>query len=190
MSMSDSQRTGTIRAIEFYSGIGGLHLALHRSGIPGATVVAAYDWDQTACQVYAENFGTDIVHKADIATLAAPDLAKLDANMWLLSPSCQPYTVLNPSAKGAADPRAQSFLHLIDNVLPGLSTLDMHPRYLLVENVAGFQVSGSKQTPIWHFLIYRKDSTTRHHLVSALQKLGYVTAEFTLNPLQFGYSKL
>ena len=48
--------------------------------------------------------------------------------------------MLNPLAKGATDPRAQSFLHLIDNVLPELSTNDMHPRHLLVENVAGFQV--------------------------------------------------
>lgn len=48
--------------------------------------------------------------------------------------------MLNPLAKGAADPRAQSFLHLIDNVLPELSAHDTHPRYLLVENVAGFQV--------------------------------------------------
>lgn len=31
-----------------------------------------------------------------------------------------------------------------------------------------------------------KDSTTRNHLVSTLHKLGYVTAEFTLSPLQFG----
>jgi len=72
-------------------------------------------------------------------------------------------------AKGASDPRAQSFLHLIDNVLPELSAHDMHPRRLLVENVAGFQ-----------------NSSTRHHLVSTLQRLGYVTAEFALNPLQFG----
>ncbi|KAF8554552.1 S-adenosyl-L-methionine-dependent methyltransferase [Imleria badia] len=164
--MRDSQTT--LRAIEFYCGIGGLHLALRRSGIP-VEVAAAYDWDQTACQVYAANLGADVVHKTDIASLTAVDISRLHADLWLLSPSCQPYTVLNPLAKGAADPRAQSFLHLIDNVLPELSTHDKHPRHLLVENVAGFQ-----------------DSTTQHHLVSTLQRLGYVTAEFTLNPLQFG----
>lgn len=77
-TMRDSRKT--VRAIEFYSGIGvfrsrisrlhspafsgGFHFALRRSGIPGATaVVAAYDWDQTACQVYTANFGADIVHK-------------------------------------------------------------------------------------------------------------------------------
>lgn len=80
------------------------------------------------------------ITQTDIATLTAGDLSRLNADLWLLSPSCQPYTVLNPLAKGATDPRAQSFLHLIDNVLPELSTNDMHPRHLLVENVAGFQV--------------------------------------------------
>ncbi|KAN0101047.1 S-adenosyl-L-methionine-dependent methyltransferase [Tylopilus felleus] len=166
--MRDSQNE-SVRAIEFYSGIGGLHLALRRSGIPGAVVAAAYDWDQTACQAYAANFGAETVCKTDIATLTAADISRLNTNLWLLSPSCQPYTVLNPLAKGAADPRAQSFLHLIDSILPELSARGMHPRHLLVENVAGFQ-----------------DSTTRHRLVYTLQRLGYVIAEFTLNPVQIG----
>ena len=57
-----------------------------------------------------------------------------------MSPSCQPYTVLNPLAKGAADPRAQSFIHIVEDVLPELVELKAHPQYLLVENVAGFEV--------------------------------------------------
>ena len=57
-----------------------------------------------------------------------------------MSPACQPYTVLNPKAKGAADPRAKSFLHLIENVLPALSERGAAPVRLLVENVAGFEV--------------------------------------------------
>jgi tRNA (cytosine38-C5)-methyltransferase len=68
------------------------------------------------------------------------DLSCLFADLWLLSPSCQPYTVLNPSAKGEADPRAKSFIHLIDHVLPDMAAQDSHPRYMLIENVAGFQV--------------------------------------------------
>jgi hypothetical protein len=65
----------TVRAIEFYSGIGtfyivhflcmraelltwlgGLHIALDRSGVNGS-VTRAYDWDQAACQVYQHNYG-------------------------------------------------------------------------------------------------------------------------------------
>jgi len=43
---------------------------------------------------------------------------------------------------GAGDPRAQSFIHLMQNVLPNLVASGSHPKYLLVENVAGFEVRG------------------------------------------------
>jgi len=94
--------------------------------------------------------------KTDISTLSAGDLSSLCADLWLLSPSCQPYTVLNPSAKGDADPRAKSFLHLIDHVLPDMATQGSHPRYMLIENVAGFQVGQfhSMECPIQQVLMY------------------------------------
>jgi hypothetical protein len=76
----------------------------------------------------------------DISKLQATDLAPLHAQLWLSSPSCQPYTVLNPNAQGDADPRAASFLHLISVVLPALATTQDHPEYILIENVAGFEV--------------------------------------------------
>jgi tRNA (cytosine38-C5)-methyltransferase len=82
------------------------------------------------------------VFQVDISTLDADALEPLNANLWLLSPACQPYTVLNPMAKGAADPRAQSFLHLIEDVLPALAVRGAAPTRLLIENVAGFEVRG------------------------------------------------
>jgi site-specific DNA-cytosine methylase len=57
-----------------------------------------------------------------------------------MSPSCQPYTVLNPDAKGAGDKRALSFIHVIEDVLPSLVDMGKQPRFMLVENVAGFEV--------------------------------------------------
>ena len=81
-----------------------------------------------------------LCYQVDIGTLDADALQPLNANLWLLSPACQPYTVLNPNAKGAADPRAQSFLHLIEDVLPALAGRGAAPARLLVENVAGFEV--------------------------------------------------
>lgn len=81
--------------------------------------------------------------QVDICRLTASDIAIHRAHIWLLSPSCQPYTVLNPNARGEDDPRAASFLHLIRNVLPKLhvDNPDHAPRWLLIENVAGFEVS-------------------------------------------------
>lgn len=67
-------------------------------------------------------------------------LANFNADLWLLSPACQPYTVLNPNAKGATDPRARSFLYLVQDILPQLAKMNALPSRLLVENVAGFEV--------------------------------------------------
>ena len=78
--------------------------------------------------------------QVDIGSLTPAELAALDADLWLLSPSCQPYTVLNPLAKGAEDPRAKSFIRLMEDVLPELVRLRKQPQRLLVENVAGFEV--------------------------------------------------
>ncbi|KAI0247763.1 S-adenosyl-L-methionine-dependent methyltransferase [Lactifluus subvellereus] len=128
---------GSIRALEFYSGIGGLHFALARSSVASnATVVRAFDWDQIACAVYT---APGIAHRVDISTLNAESLEPLNANLWLLSPACQPYTVLNPNAKGASDPRAQSFLHLIEGVLPVLVERGTAPTRLLVETSQGLR---------------------------------------------------
>ncbi|KZV64324.1 S-adenosyl-L-methionine-dependent methyltransferase [Peniophora sp. CONT] len=155
-----------IQALEFYSGVGGLHLALTRSNV-NANVTRAYDWDQLACSVYSANHGQNIAYKTDISSLKAPDIP--DSDLWLCSPACQPYTVLNPDAKGARDPRAASFLHLMTSVLPDLARADRAPGQLLVENVAGFE-----------------NSTTRTILRDTLAVLGYHTFELLLTPLQFG----
>ena len=78
--------------------------------------------------------------QVDISTLGAHGLASYRADLWLMSPSCQPYTVLNPLAKGAEDPRAKSFIHIVEDVLPRLASSGSHPRCMLIENVAGSEV--------------------------------------------------
>lgn len=129
-----------MRAIEFYSGIGGLHLALKRSG--QGSVIRAFDWDQTACNVYEAFHGEGIVKRVDISSLHPQELCELEADLWLLSPACQPYTVLNPNAKGMLDPRAQSFLYIINQLLPAA-----RPSHILVENVVGFEVRNLNSLP-------------------------------------------
>ncbi|KAJ6573881.1 S-adenosyl-L-methionine-dependent methyltransferase [Mycena vulgaris] len=112
-----------MNALEFYSGIGGLHLALSRSKAP-VSITHAFDWDQNACEVYTANFGPGIAKKTDISTLTASYLVSLHASLWLLSPACQPYT---------------SFLHLVQTVLPELARENAHPTHFFVENVGGFE---------------------------------------------------
>ena len=69
-----------------------------------------------------------------------------------MSPSCQPYTVLNPLAKGAEDPRAKSFIHIIEDILPQMASGGSHPRYMLIENVAGFEVPYPLRSALWQRL--------------------------------------
>jgi tRNA (cytosine38-C5)-methyltransferase len=117
--------------------LGGMHLALKRSNVEG-TVVRSYDFDKIACQVYSLNH-SDVILKADISKLEADSLAALHADLWLMSPPCQPYTVLS-SRGGTTDPRAWPFVHLIKTLLPDLASKDAHPRFMIIENVAGFEV--------------------------------------------------
>ncbi|KAJ2907536.1 hypothetical protein GGI21_003791, partial [Coemansia aciculifera] len=65
--------------------------------------------------------------------------------------------------KGSEDPRSKSFLFIIDL----LAKLACKPRFLLVENVAGFD-----------------KSDTRAVLLRQLARLGYRFEEYVLNPLQ------
>ncbi|KAF9645029.1 S-adenosyl-L-methionine-dependent methyltransferase [Thelephora ganbajun] len=157
-----------ITALEFYCGIGGLHYALENSFID-ARVLAAFDWDQLACRVYSHNFPETTVKQIDICTLTAGSLAAYAADLWLLSPSCQPYTVLNPVPRDSGDPRAKPFLHLINDVLPSMAVSNLLPSRLLIENVAGFETS-----------------LTRQNLLAVLSSLGYNVLEFLLTPLSFG----
>lgn len=159
-----------LRALEFYAGIGGLGLALSRCMARSAEIVAAFEWDPSAAAVYAHNNAKKHpVHRTDISRLTATDLAAYNASVFLLSPPCQPYTVLSPEAKGHADPRASSFHHLMFAVLPDLAKQGALPQFLFVENVAGF-----------------KDSVTHRQLLDLLASLDYSTREFLLSPLQFG----
>jgi hypothetical protein len=71
--------------------------------------------------------------------------------------------------------------------LPKLVAVKQHPRYLLVENVRGFEVTWycyikSLQMTYWRI----QNSHTRKILLSTLKLLGYTTIELLLTPLQFG----
>ena len=129
--------------------------------------------------------------QVDINTLDADALEPLNADLWLLSPACQPYTVLNPNSKGASDPRAQSFLYLIEGVLTALAERGAGPTRLLIENVAGFEVRGHvlSQAFSLQFIkeigIYYKNSRTLRS-----QKTGVCYAGIPSNAPTIRHSQL
>ncbi|KAI7887527.1 S-adenosyl-L-methionine-dependent methyltransferase [Lichtheimia hyalospora FSU 10163] len=151
-----------VRCLEFFSGIGGLHYALNIAKI-NAIVVEAFDVNMIANEVYEYNFEHMPSNKT-IERLTAKDIDKFNANCWLLSPPCQPYTQ-GGKMQDIDDSRAQGLVHLL-KLLP---KLEHPPKYMFLENVKNFE-----------------ESQSRALLVEELSKMGYKIKECLLSPLQFG----
>lgn len=153
----------TLRVLEFYSGIGGMHYALMNSGAD-AEVVAAFDINTTANHVYRANFPGTPLCQRNINGLTVNYIEQFKADMFVMSPPCQPFT--RQGHKGDdKDNRTSSFIHLLE-ILPALSH---KPSYIVIENVQGFELSA-----------------TREHLVKVLTTCDYTYQEFLLTPTQFG----
>ncbi|KAJ8389046.1 hypothetical protein AAFF_G00124430 [Aldrovandia affinis] len=152
-----------LRVLELYSGIGGMHCALKESRAP-AEVVAAVDVNTTANDVYRHNFPNTPLWAKTIEGLTLDDFNKLEFDMILMSPPCQPFTRIGLQGD-VSDPRAKSFLYILD-LLPRLSK---RPRFLLLENVKGFETSSARDA-----------------LVKTLKDCGYSYQEFLLSPTCLG----
>jgi site-specific DNA-cytosine methylase len=146
-----------LRVLELYCGIGGCSAALSSE----ATVVAAIDINQAALEVYRWNFPHATL-RVSLDFVSASDLQRWNADLWWLSPPCQPFTVRG-LRRDTKDPRTRSFLQLIDCLEEG------PPAYLALENVPGF-----------------RGSQTHARLRSALDQLGYTVQEVVLCPTELG----
>ncbi|EZA61744.1 tRNA (cytosine-5-)-methyltransferase [Ooceraea biroi] len=154
--------TTEMRVLELYSGIGGMHYALHESGV-AAKIVAAVDINPVANDVYRHNFPETVLMNRNIQSISAQELNKLNIDVILMSPPCQPFTRLGLK-KDALDNRACSLLHVL-SLIPDLRDL----KYILLENVKGFEVS-----------------QMRDKLINCLESCGYSYRELILTPCQFG----
>ncbi|KAJ9080707.1 C-5 cytosine-specific DNA methylase [Entomophthora muscae] len=126
-------RLQALTALEFYSGIGGMRFALEGAvDDPRAVkVLAAFDINPHANQVYLHNFG-DAVTSANLDnTMNADKLGRFKADIYLMSPPCQPYTRTGHQNQ-AADPRSKSFLAFLE-ALPILDANNKAPKYLFIE---------------------------------------------------------
>uniref|UniRef100_A0A8C3AGB0 tRNA (cytosine(38)-C(5))-methyltransferase n=1 Tax=Cyclopterus lumpus TaxID=8103 RepID=A0A8C3AGB0_CYCLU len=148
-----------LRVLELYSGIGGMHYALKESGI-SAQVVAAIDINTTANQIYKHNFPDTTLWNKTIEGITLDVFNKLPFDMILMSPPCQPFTRIGLQGD-IADPRTKSFLYILD-LLPRLCRL---PRFILLENVKGFE-----------------SSSARECLVKTLMECGYTFQEIMVSP--------
>ncbi|CDJ51901.1 DNA methyltransferase 2, putative [Eimeria brunetti] len=159
-------RGSPLRVFEFFSGIGGMRVGLTdaldslrrrgTSGSPEAEVVGAYDVSETANRVYTHNFKASPI----CVSIEHLSLQQVDgkADLWLLSPPCQPYT-RGGKKLDSKDGRARGFLHLLQL----LGSCCSPPQFLFLENVRGFegsetwtqmqQVLCSQQYSVQHFLL-------------------------------------
>ncbi|KAM9673717.1 tRNA (cytosine(38)-C(5))-methyltransferase isoform 4-T4 [Trichechus inunguis] len=99
-----------------------------------------------------------------IKGITLEEFDRLSFNMILMSPPCQPFTRIGLQGD-KTDPRTSSFLYILD-ILPRLQKL---PKYILLENVKGFEVS-----------------STRDLLIQTIENCGFQYQEFLLSPTSLG----
>ena len=175
-----------LKVCEFYSGIGGYHLALSQIPEQSYKVVAAFEISSNANCIYRANFPATSVFETNLCGLTAARLesiikkasanydqdvksrdendTSLDKVMFVMSPPCQPFT-RQGVMKDELDPRSESVIHLFD-MFSDLSSL---PDYFLLENVKGFETSN-----------------TRNNIMQFFTQHQYNVVEFLINSNQFG----
>ncbi len=147
-----------LRVLELYCGIGGCAAALGET----ATLVAAVDVNRLALDVYSHNFPHP-TFSALVESLPMDRLRSWDADLWWLSPPCQPFTQRG-LRRDLDDPRAETLLAVLERIA------NLRPAYVGFENVPGF--SGSRG----HRL-----------LLATLERAGYRSPlECMLCPTDFG----
>lgn len=122
----------SMRALELFSGIGGFAAAVADRDV---RVVAALDQDPAAHATYRLNFPDHPCRQADLERITPWELTALAADLWWLSPPCQPYCERG-ARRDLDDRRARSLAHLLE--LLGRIPAGQLPRHLALENVAGF----------------------------------------------------
>ncbi|OQR78359.1 tRNA (cytosine-5-)-methyltransferase-like [Tropilaelaps mercedesae] len=163
----------TLRVLELYSGIGGMHFALRNAFSENGgmlanykqfKIVAAVDINTVANTVYETNFGGKVLNR-QIQSLLVEELSgDLSSSIWIMSPPCQPFTRQGKQL-GADDPRTASFLHILD-ILPKLKA--HKPKFIFLENVKGFE-----------------SSPVRDAFLDCLERCGLVYLQCLLSPKQF-----
>jgi len=150
---------GDLSVLELFCGIGGLATALRGTG---ARIAEATDINHRALAVVGHNFSHPTAVRL-LDSVAYSTLADIQADLWWLSPPCQPFT--RRGKKGDdEDPRSRPLLHLMGAIA------EIRPRYLALENVPQI-----------------RDSRCRDLLLSTLSATGYQVQERLLCPTALGF---
>ncbi len=154
-----------VRVVELFAGIGGCAAALGglatSSALGANQVVAAVDIHTAAMQVYRSNFAHPTLVKS-IESLSVADARRWEADLWWMSPPCQPFT-RRGLQRDDRDPRSRALLHLVDLIER------VQPPMIALENVLPFE-----------------NSACDHRLSRVLARHGYEKLTWRLCPSQWG----
>lgn len=119
-----------IQALELFCGIGGFSAAA-----PELDVVLAVDQSRPALATYSAN----LAHPTRAWNLdhVRPEALDVGADLWWLSPPCQPYTIRG-AGRALGDPRARSFRAVVEAIRR------LQPRWVAMENVPPFAGSAAE----------------------------------------------
>lgn len=146
------------RCADFFSGIGGFHIAATNLG---HEVVFACDIDRDARRAYQHNFG--LAPWGDIEELRPDEVP--DHDLLMAGFPCQPFSIIG-NREGFEDPRGSLFFELLRFIEAKA------PRAIVLENV--------KQ------LATADNGSVIRRILSELESLGYSTSYKVLNALDFG----
>ncbi len=150
-----------MRILELFSGVGAVSFACGGSN----STVCAVDINQSAMQVYRANF-TSPTRVQEITSLSDDQLTEFGADLWWMSPPCQPFT-RRGLQKDLEDSRSEPLLRL----LPAIERI--LPSNLALENVLGFE-----------------NSRTYERLLKTLERAGYLWTSIELCSSDFGLPNL
>ena len=149
---------GPLKCADFFSGIGGFHLAARNLGLD---VVFACDIDDEARRAYRHNFGLEPI--GDIIPLRVEDVP--DHDLLLAGFPCQPFSIIG-RRQGFEDPRGSLFFELLRVIRA------KRPQGVVLENVKQLATAQSGKVLI--------------HILDDLKQLGYAVDWKVLNALDFG----
>lgn len=154
-------RSGSIRALDLFSGVGGSSYGAAKAGVE---IVAAVESWRLAVETYRENFPLTTIYRRKCEYLPAKRTAKSIGRIDLLiaSPECTSHTC----AKGGA-PRSERSRETALQVIRFARVLK--PRWIVVENVV-------------HMRSWRRYRAW----LGRLARLGYKHREQILNAADFG----
>ena len=105
-----------LRIAELYCGIGGCAAAVATV----ADIASAVDISQSAMRIYRDNFRHPCL-TASLESIPLDQWQRWEADLWWLSPPCQPFSVRGQQ-RDLDDPRAASLLRVIQRIQ------ELHPR--------------------------------------------------------------